>query len=230
MRSLFVGMTLVAGFLVAGFQFGVLDFRASPSNATVQSSGERSGMVSGVTHVSNTVEPAPQAPSQTERTIPRSEMAALLQHSSEFEKALIADGILSKVELLESFASADSCIADAAANIGGVERRSSDLSGSEPVFGGFSSPDKTKFDAVGSAQTGCVEKYYDHVRAAWAMAATHAASQPIWDRLGRCLTEKGYTVPANASWGELAAAVASANGSAVDFRACEAESRSSEGD
>lgn len=153
--------------------------------------------------------------------IPPGDFAVLQRRASPAEMAKLADGVITREELLTAFMAAHTCTLEVAQSVGGVTMHEPDLSGPEPRFGGMSSSDARAFGTVSQAHGGCVETYYNEVLAAWGMAISAAGHQPLFDAIGRCLEGRGYSVPAGANRIQLAEAVGRPGDAIPDFYACE---------
>lgn len=149
------------------------------------------------------------------------ELPVLAAQASAYESAIIADGIVTRDELLGAFAKLNGCVEDAAAAVGGVTVLPADFSGDVPRLGGIESADKSAIDAVGDAALACDDEYFDHVYAAWGSSAAHDQKQPLWDAVAACLRDRGYDTPDGLSRTEIALTVGNPGDAIPDFYACE---------
>jgi hypothetical protein len=149
------------------------------------------------------------------------DMDVLLRRASPEELKVIADGVITRDEFLNAFHAAHACSVEAAEAIGGVVVHEPNLTGAEPQFGGMHSDNPAAFSQAGDAHMDCVETYFNDVLAAWGMATSAAVNQPLMDAIGRCLVDRGYTVPEQADRRQLAEAVGQPGDDISDFYACE---------
>jgi len=173
--------------------------------------------------------PAPtEIPSSA--VISSGDLDILQRRASPAEMAVFADGVITRDELLAAFMDAHTCTLEVAQAVGGVVVHEPNLTGAEPQFGGMHSKDPAAFSRVGDAHMDCVETYFNEVLAAWGMATAGAVHQPLWKEIGRCLVNRGYTVPEGANRRQLAEAVGQPGDDISDFYACEEQaSRAFEG-
>jgi hypothetical protein len=155
------------------------------------------------------------------RSVSAGDLPLLLEQASAFERAIIADGVVTREELLAAFSELNACVEDAAAAIGGVTVLPADFSGDVPRLGGIQSADKSAIDAVGDAALACDDEYFDHVYAAWGSSTARDQKQPLWDQLAACLRGKGYDTPSGLSRTEIALTVGRPGERIPDFYACE---------
>ena len=179
---------------------------------------------------SNALEAPPRAEAESpavlddqQRIVSAIDLPTFERQASEYERAIVGDGVVTREEYSGAFEAANTCIETAAARIGDITVRPPDRTGETPQFGGLYSSDKAKFDAIGEAELECVANYWDHVLAAWRLEESHARNQPRWDSVADCLTAKGYAVPSGATRLELALAVGSPGDPITDFYSCEAQ-------
>jgi hypothetical protein len=149
------------------------------------------------------------------------DLEILQRRASPAELAALADGVITRDEFLSAFMNAHTCTLEVARAVGGVDVLEPDLSGPEPRFGGMRSQDPAAFSRVGDAHMDCVETYFNEVLAAWGMATAEIVNRPLMDAIGRCLRDRGYTVPDGANRRQLAEAVGQPGDDISDFYACE---------
>lgn len=162
----------------------------------------------------------PVEPPQSGAILP-GDMDVLLMRAAPEELEVIADGVITRDEFLNAFMAAHTCSVAAAEAIGGVVIDEPNLSGAEPQFGGMHSQDPAAFSKAGNAHMDCVETYFNEVLAAWGMATSAAVNQPLMDSIGRCLVDRGSTVPEGANRRQLGEAVGQPGDDISDFYVCE---------
>src|SRR5690606_5408701 len=128
--------------LVMGFMLALV--------VCVELTGIRSGIASAALGVqATTVDPvseSPQAPASQlslveSQPVSPAELPLLIQQATALEGAIIADGVVTRAELLAAFGELNACVENAAAAVGGVTVLPADFSGDVPRLGGIESAD-----------------------------------------------------------------------------------------
>ena len=221
MKSIWLVMTLM---LVLGVSIELTGIRSSiASEVSIRSQAAAPGEASANLGpgAGGPEDPASASPRVESQPVSPEEIPVLLGQASEYERAIIADGVVTRDELLAAFGELSACVESAAAAIGGVTVLPADFSGDVPRLGGIQSADKSALDAVAAAALACDDEYFDHVYAAWGSTVARQQKQPLWDEVAACLRAKGYDTPPGLSRTEIALTVGNPGDPIPDFYACE---------
>ena len=158
-------------------------------------------------------------PSQAQ-PIPAKEMPVRMANASEFEQALIADGVVTPDEYNKAVVAAWNCTVERTASIGGVTVNPLVTMNGRAQFGGHSATTREAIDAANEAHLGCVREYLDDVSAASASGGGYARVQPAWNFIAQCMAQQGAEVPAEPNYRELREASFAAVGDQSLYDSC----------
>lgn len=142
-------------------------------------------------------EAAPSIPSNDEgNAIPVKELPALLASASDFERQILADGVVTEEEYHGAYLAAWNCTVERTAEIDGLVIRSLEYVDGRPRFGGHSAETREALEAANEAHIACVHEYLDDVSVGYSSGAANERVQPGWNWIGQCMAKAGASVPA----------------------------------